>query len=56
MWKEVDLFSRWFPLCKSSSTIASQGRVELLAHIEMGAGSLPLGKRDAVMCVTALLC
>lgn len=49
LWKEIDLFKSWFPLCASSSVLARQGRVELIASIELSAGTLPIGKRDAVL-------
>ena len=35
LWKEIDLFDAWFPLCQSSKVLAAQGRVELLAWMEL---------------------
>ena len=49
LWKEIDLFSQWFPLCSESSVLAQQGRVELLAWMQLAAPGLPIGKRDAVL-------
>ena len=37
LWKEIDLFSQWFPLCSESSVLAQQGRVELLAWMQLAA-------------------
>ena len=44
MWKEIDLFSLWFPLCSNARTLAQQGRVELLAWMDISAGALPIGR------------
>ena len=49
MWKEADLFKQWFPLCTDSVTLAEQGRVELLAWMQLAAPGVPIGKRDAVL-------
>lgn len=49
LWKEIDLFRQWFPLCTDSRVLAEQGRVELLAWIQLAAPGLPIGKRDAVL-------
>lgn len=49
MWREVDLFQRWFPLCLGSKVLAQQGRVETLAWVELSAGALPVGRRDMVL-------
>ena len=49
LWKEVDLFDRWFPLCQGARALAAPGRVELLAWFELAVQGLPLGKRDAVL-------
>ena len=49
MWREADLFDKWFPLCHQSSVLAQQGRVEMLAYMKLAAVGLPMGSRDAVL-------
>ena len=49
MWREADLFDRWFPLCHESQVLAQQGRVEMLAYMKLAANGLPIGNRDAVL-------
>ena len=45
----VRLLCRWFPLCSGARALSQQGRVELLAWLELSTPGLPLGQRDAVL-------
>ena len=50
LWRELDLFKTWFPMCVRSSMLERQGEVECVAHLELAAGgAVPLGNRDAVL-------